>query len=101
VSAAPCRVARLRFRITLHSGYRPPEDALDLLFARLGGLRDGVRFSQLSSEIRATLSDEGGSRERDELEEIGRGQVLEIVKGVCDRAPELQADWFAVAAVRR
>jgi hypothetical protein len=91
----------LRFRITLHSGFRPPEDALDLLFAKLGGLRDGVRFSKLTSEIRATLPDEGGSRERDELEEIGRQQVLDIVKGACERAPELHSDWFAVAAVRR
>lgn len=90
----------MRFRITLHSGFRPPEDALDVLFEKLGSFREGVRFSKLSSEIRATLSDEG-SRERDELEEIGRSQVLDIVRAACQRAPDLQSDWFAVAALRR
>ena len=90
----------MRFRITLHSGFRPPEDALDLLFERLGSFREGVRFSKLTGEIRATLSDEG-SRERDELEEIGRSQVLDIVSAVCERTPELQSDWFAVGALRR
>ena len=100
MSAVRCRVAGVRFRITIHSGFRPPEDALEVLFAKLGGFREGVRFSKLNNEIRATVSEEG-SRERDELEEIGRRQVLDVVKNVCERAPELELDWFAVAALRR
>jgi hypothetical protein len=35
--------------------------------------------------------------ERDELIELGRLAVLEIVRDVCRRAPELELEWFAVS----
>jgi len=36
--------------------------------------------------------------ERDEREEVGRLAVLDILQEVCERAPELTLDWFAVSA---
>ena len=39
------------------------------------------------------------SMERDEREEIGRRAVLDIVRSVCERAPELKSDWFAVSTL--
>jgi len=36
------------------------------------------------------------SMERDERAEIGRRAVLDIVCDVCESAPELELDWFAV-----
>ncbi len=40
------------------------------------------------------------SMESDEREEIGRRVVLDIVREVCDAAPQLNLDWFAVSALR-
>jgi hypothetical protein len=34
---------------------------------------------------------------RDERIEIGRRAVLDVVRDVCDAAPELKSDWFAVS----
>jgi hypothetical protein len=92
----------VKFRITLHSGFQAPEDALDQLFKRLGASRDGVRFAKLAGEIRATWGEDAPiSMESDEREEIGRRDVLDIVREVCERTPELASDWFAVSALRR
>jgi hypothetical protein len=91
----------VNFRITRHSGWSAPENALDLLWERLGPTREEASFVRAGSEIRATWGiDIPVAMERDEREEIGRNAILEIVRGVCERTPELRSDWFAVSARR-
>jgi hypothetical protein len=88
----------VNFRITRHSGYSAPENALDLLWERLGTKREDVSFARGRSEIQARWGyDAPVAMERDEREEIGRSTILDIVRGVCERAPELKSDWFAVS----
>ncbi len=89
----------MRFKITRHSGYSPPEDALDQLLARLGPHRDGASFVKVGAEIWATVdADAPVSMTHDERVDIGRRAVLEIVREVCEGAPGLDSDWFAVGA---
>ena len=91
----------MNFRITRHSGWAAPENALDLLWERLGPRREEASFVRGRSAIRATWGiDIPMAMERDEREELGRSAVLEIVRGVCEQAPELKSDWFAISAVR-
>ncbi len=91
----------MQFRIKHHSGFAVPADAVDVLWARLGASRDGVSFAKLGSEIRATTGEDAPvSMTRDERLEVGRSAVLELVQEVCDGAPELKSDWFAVSPER-
>jgi hypothetical protein len=91
----------VQFRITHHSGFAAPTEALDLLCARLGARRDGVSFAKVGGQIRAaTQEDAPVSMTRDERLEIGRRAVLELVRDACDGAPELKSDWFAVSPER-
>jgi hypothetical protein len=91
----------MKFRISLHSGFAAPSDALDLLWQRLDANRNETRFAKDGAEISATWgADAPVSMERDERKEIGRRAVLDIVCDVCDRAPELKSDWFAVSPLR-
>ncbi len=94
----------MKFRITNHLGFRAstrPDNALDLLWQRLGTSHDEVSFTKVDAEIRATWGEDAPvSMERDERAELGRRAVLDIVIDVCERAPELNSDWFAVS-VRR
>jgi hypothetical protein len=92
------------FRITFHSGFAAPADALELLWQQLDGNQDDfrfdddVRFAKVDPEIRATWKDDApSSLERYEREEIGRRAVLDIVCEVCAGAPGLESDWFAVS----
>ena len=89
------------FRITRHAGHAAPEDALDLLWERLGPRRDEASFAMTRSCIRATWGvDAPVAMERDEREEIGRTAVLDIVRAACERGPGLRADWYAVSPQR-
>jgi hypothetical protein len=89
------------FRITLHSGFAAPGHALEALWQQLDGNRDDARFAKADTEITVTWGEDAPiSMERDEREEIGRRAVLDIVRDVCARAPELESDWFAVSALR-
>ncbi len=89
----------MRFKITRHSGFSPPEDALELLVQALGPYRDGARFSKVGAEIWANVeSDAPVSMTHDERVDIGRRAVLETVREVCEGAPGLDSDWFAVGA---
>ena len=91
----------MKFRITRHATGSPPEDALDLLTLRIGRRREDVFFARVGGEIRATLKrDEPVAMTQDDRAEVGRRAVLEIVEDVCDRAPELKLDWYAVSAAR-
>jgi hypothetical protein len=88
----------VRFRITRHSARKPPSDALELLWPLLGSKRDDVSFAKVGTEIRATWgADAPVSMERDERIEMGRRTILNILHDVCDRAPELRFDWYAVS----
>ena len=70
---------------------------MDLLWERLGGIHDEVSFAKVGPEISATWGDDSSpSRMRDERAEIGRRAVLVILRDVCERAPELELDWFAI-----
>jgi hypothetical protein len=89
----------VRFRIARHSAFKPPEDALELLWQRLGTSREEVSFAKVGSEIKASVGDDAPvSMTHDERSDIGRRKVLEIVTDVCELAPELKSDWFAVSA---
>jgi hypothetical protein len=91
----------VQFRITLHSGFAPPADALDLLWRRLGGDRDEISFARVGPGITATTAEDAPvSMTRDERADIGRRAVLSVVREVCRQAPELESDWFAVSSER-
>jgi len=96
----PIRSGAVRFTIRPHLGARQssrPADALDLLWARLGTRREEASFAKVGSEIRARWGeDEPSAMERDERIERGRSAILEILRDVCERSPELELDWFAV-----
>ena len=88
----------MKFRVTRHSALAPPADALDLLWQRLGGDHEGVEFTRAGDEIRAAWEEDAPvSMERDERMQIGRRAVLDIVSEVCDGAPELRLDWYAIS----
>ena len=87
------------FRITPHSSYSPPANALDLLWERLGATREEVSFERVGAEIRArTGEDAPVSMTHDERSDIGRRAVLGVLREVCDGTPGLSSDWFAVSA---
>jgi hypothetical protein len=91
----------MKFRITRHASASPPEHALDALTERMGSRREEVSFRRVGAEIQAKLDrDDPVSMTQDERTAIGRLAVLEIVGEVCDRAPELKLDWFAVSPAR-
>jgi hypothetical protein len=78
-----------------------PADAVDLLLQRLGPSRDRVSFAKVGAEIWVTLeADTPVSMTHDERADIGRRAVLEVVRDVCDGAPELRSDWYAVSSER-
>jgi hypothetical protein len=91
----------VKFSISVHSGFGAPADALDLLMKHIASGGDGTRFARRGAEITATWGSDGAlSMERDERDEVGRLAVLGIVRGVCEGAPELEFDWFAVSPPR-
>ncbi len=58
-------------------------------------------LSKSALRIWATLREDAPiSMERYEREAIGRRAVLDIVQEACERAPELESDWFAVSILR-
>lgn len=88
----------MKFRITRHANGSPPDDALDLLAERIGSKREDVSFARQGQEIRADLDrDDQIAMTHDERTDIGRRAVLGIVADVCESAPELKLDWFAVS----
>jgi hypothetical protein len=87
------------FKITYHSGYTPPTDALDALLERLGAVRDRVSFSKPgATEIIAVWdADVSSAMTQDERIETGRRMIFDMVKDVCEYSPPLDVDWFAVS----
>ena len=91
----------MRFKITRHSGFSPPEDAIELLTQRLGARRDDVSFAKVGAQIWATWqADAPVSMTQDERADIGRRTVFQVVCDVCEGVPGLKSDWFAVSPER-
>jgi hypothetical protein len=66
---------------------------------RLGADREEASFAKAGAEIRVRWGrDAPSSIDRYEREEVGRIAILETVRKVCEQAPELRSDWFAVGA---
>jgi hypothetical protein len=61
------------FRITRHEALTPPDGAMSLLCERLPNRSEDVCFSTV-------------------------GAVLGALEEICDHAPELELDWYAVSA---
>lgn len=93
-----CSLAAVRFRITHHSGHLVPDDALDVLWQRLGAGEHELTFIRVGAEIEVSVEgDAPVSMTHDEREEVGRRTVLGLVLDACEHAPELESDWFAVS----
>jgi hypothetical protein len=91
----------VRFRISRHSGYSPPGDAIEQLWQQLGAKRDEASFAKVGNEIRAEWGPDAPiSIDRDAREESGRRVVFGIVRDVCERTPGLNSDWYAVSPLR-
>jgi hypothetical protein len=92
----------MRFRITNHSGSGAPADALDLLWARIQGRRfEDLVFSRGGNEIGVSVGhDSPISMERDEREEVARLEVLDFLREICERVPEIRFNWYAVGPRR-
>lgn len=89
----------MQFRITPHSVFDPPADAVERLWQRLGSSRDELSFAKVGGEISArTDEDAPVSMTRDERVEVGRRAILDVVRDVCDGTPDLKSDWFAVSS---
>lgn len=90
------------FAVTRHADYKAPDDALERLWARLQGRRfEEIAFARRGREITASTGhDSPVSMERDEREEIGRASVLDCLRELCEGAPDLRVDWYAVSARR-
>lgn len=88
----------MRFKITHHSGFGAPAEALELLWPRLAASGAEVSFAKVGREIRAmTDEDAPVSVTSDERLEVGRLAVLSAVRDACDGVPGLKSDWFAVS----
>jgi hypothetical protein len=71
---------------------------MELLLRRLGGQADEVSFAMVGGEIRATLGGtDGDSTTREMRVAVQREAILDLIRDVCERAPELESDWFAVS----
>jgi hypothetical protein len=71
---------------------------MELLFRRLGAQHDEVSFGMVGAEISATCEEhDRDSTTRKERVEIERRAILDIICDTCERAPELESDWFAVS----
>jgi hypothetical protein len=89
----------VRFKIVVHAGYGAPANAIELLAERLGPAHEDARFTPGRDAIEATYGEEAPiSMASDERAEIGRRALLEILDEVCDGAPELDFEWYAVSA---
>jgi hypothetical protein len=70
---------------------------MELLLRRLGAQRDEISFAMVGTEIRATSGEaQGDSTSRETRVEGARLAILDLICDVCERAPELESDWFAV-----
>jgi len=87
----------VEFRIGRHSGFAAPPDAMELLLRRLGAQADEISFAMVGTEITATSpASHGDSTTREIRVGVERQAIVDLIRDVCERAPELESDWFAV-----
>jgi hypothetical protein len=91
----------MEFRITTHTGFGAPADAIDSLWPHLETADvDDASFAKGHDDIRANCGyDDASQADREEVMERERREVLEAVCEVCDRAPGLESDWYAIGPV--
>jgi hypothetical protein len=71
---------------------------MELLLRRLGARRDELTFAMDGGAIMAISEEhEGDSSTREERIEMERRAIVDLLVDVCDDAPELESDWFAVS----
>ncbi len=91
----------MEFRITTHAGYGAPVEAIESLWPHLRAADiEDAAFAKGRDEIRANWGHgEPSQAIREEVMDRERRAVLEAVCEVCDRTPELEPDWYAIAPV--
>jgi hypothetical protein len=71
---------------------------MELLLRHLGAQVDEVSFAMVGNEIRATSGEGyGDSTTREIRVDVERRAIVDLIRDVCERAPELDSDWFAVS----
>lgn len=90
------------FAVTRHAAQKAPADALERLWARIEGRRfEDITFLRTARDIRADVGhDSPILMEREEREAIGRRAILDCLREICEEAPELRVDWYAVSPRR-
>ncbi len=92
------RYSATGFKVIRHAAVAPPDRVMSLLRERIPKRCEDVCFSISGDEIGASLDrDDSVSVTSDERVEIGRRAVLNALEEVCEWAPELSLDWYAVA----
>jgi hypothetical protein len=91
----------MEFRITTHTGYGAPADAIESPWACLRATSvEDATFARGHEEIRATWGyDEASRAIMEELVEPNRRALLEVVCELCDRTTGLESDWYAIGSV--
>lgn len=89
------------FRITTHTGYGAPADAIESLWWTLQTTSiEDAAFAKGHGEIIATWGyDEGTRATQEELMEPKRRKVLEAVCEVCEGTCGLESDWYAIGLI--
>jgi len=71
---------------------------MELLLRRLGAQADDISFAMVRDGITATSPEsDGDSTTREIRVEVERQAIVDLIRDVCERAPELESDWFAVS----
>ncbi len=86
----------MRFKITYHTGYDAPADAMDQLLASLTERRAKGRFRKVGREIRVEWGADDGGWDRPERRELEREELLHLLRETCRAGSALNADWYAV-----
>jgi hypothetical protein len=71
---------------------------MELLLRRLGAQQDEASFAMSGREITAQWGDgDAVALARDTRVEVERRAIVDLISAACERAPELESDWFAVS----
>jgi hypothetical protein len=71
---------------------------MELLLRRLGAQRDEASFAMTGREITAHWEDgDPPASTRETRMEVERRAIVDLISEACERAPELESDWFAVS----
>jgi hypothetical protein len=71
---------------------------MELLLRRLGARRGELTFAMDGDAVTAiSEAREAEASTRDERVEFERRAIVDLLVDVCENAPELESDWFAVS----